>query len=103
MLGKQIVSLARLDCLRGAKESGIGVFPDCFRSGVGAKGEGGDAAAAPPQQGDGEATRWPSTARRPGAMLALSFAFGGHEGSNLAPIASLSHRDVPASYDSFTP
>src|SRR5262245_48341014 len=55
VLGKQIVSLARLDCLRGAKVSGIGVFPDCFRSGVGAKGEGEE--TRPPllrNRGDGE-------------------------------------------------
>jgi hypothetical protein len=36
-------------------------------------------------------------------MLALSFAFGGHEDPNLAPIASLSHRDVAVSSDGFTP
>src|SRR5215813_6218126 len=90
--GKRIVSLARLDCLRGANEAELGFSPIAFAQ---ASAPREKEETRPPllrNRGDGETIRWPSAARRPGPMLALSFAFGGHEDANLAPIASLSHR-----------
>src|SRR5262249_45170613 len=92
-------SLARLDCSGALNEPELGFSPIAFAQASAPR----EAEETPPllrNRGDGEKTRWPSAARQSGPILALSFAFGGHEDSNLAPIASLSHRDVAASYDS---